>query len=59
MPTGGGEAVGGKKVYEYIQSFFTLHIQYGVRLQLRDVYTVDNTAWEWLEEFYEREKKPK
>lgn len=50
MSLGGREVVGGKNVYQYVQSFFTVHIQYEARLQLRDANTVDDTAWEWLEE---------
>lgn len=46
MSLGGGEAVGGKNVYEYVQPVFTLHIQYGARLQPSDVNTVDGAAWE-------------
>lgn len=56
---GEGEAVAGRKVYEDVQSFFPLHIQYGARLKLGNAYTVGNAAWEWLEEFCEREKTQK
>lgn len=46
MSLGGGEAVGGKNVYEYVQSVFMLHIQCGAGLWLSDVNAVDGAAWE-------------